>query len=85
VQETLWRLRPGLFLAIADDSAFAETADVVEAFGYRCWRHEASLFNPENFNRRDKDVFEGRTVLTMLATPEEVEINVNLTDCVECP
>ena len=44
---------------------------------------ETALFNPENFNRRDTDIFAGRTALALLAIPEEIDVDIALDDCVE--
>ena len=52
-------------------------------FGYRCWRHESPLFNPVNFNLRETDVFLGRTVLAMVAIPEEFDVEARLDGCTE--
>ncbi len=58
--ETLWRLRPLLFLAAADEQALREMAERAREFSYRCWRMETALFNPQNFNRRETDIFARR-------------------------
>jgi hypothetical protein len=81
--DTLWRLRPSLFIAAADDPALAEPAARVKEFGYRCWRMAAAWFNPYNFNRRDDDIFAGRSALALVATPEEVEGDMAQDGCVE--
>jgi tetratricopeptide (TPR) repeat protein/precorrin-6B methylase 2 len=81
--ETLWRLRPLLFLATADEPALTSLASRVKEFSYRCWRMDTALFNPQNFNRRDTDIFSGRTALALLAIPEEIEVDMALDECVE--
>jgi FkbM family methyltransferase len=81
--DTLWRLRPLLFLAAADAPALTELARHAQAFSYRCWRMETALFNPDNFNRRDTDIFAGRTTLALLAIPEEIDVDIALDECVE--
>jgi tetratricopeptide (TPR) repeat protein/tRNA A58 N-methylase Trm61 len=80
---TLWRLRPELFVAVPDALSLTETAARLREFGYRCWRMETAWFNPSNFNRRDDDVFAGRTALALLAVPEEVEAGMAQSGCVE--
>jgi len=79
---TLWRLRPGLFLA-CDSSTLPALASRAREFGYRCWRVETPLFNPANFNRRDDDIFNGRSALALLAVPEEAEDRMAFDGCVE--
>jgi FkbM family methyltransferase len=81
--ETLWRLRPRLFLAAADEATLRELAQRTREFSYRCWRMETALFNPQNFNRRETDIFNGATALALLAIPEETEVDVALDECIE--
>ncbi len=81
--ETLWRLRPLLFLAAADEQALREMAERAREFSYRCWRMETALFNPQNFNRRETDIFAGDKALAMLAIPEEIDVDIALDDCIE--
>ena len=80
---TLWRLRPLMLLTAADGTTLGELAQRVREFGYRCWRMETALFNPQNFNRRETDIFDSRIVLALLAIPEEVEVDVALDGCGE--
>jgi hypothetical protein len=82
--QTLWRLRPWLFVA-ADEATLARLADRAREFGYRCWRQETPLFDPGNFNRRADDRFGGRTALALLAIPEEITVDVALEACIELP
>jgi FkbM family methyltransferase len=82
-EEMLWRLRPLLFMAAADEPVLTALVHRAQAFSYRCWRMETALFNPQNFNRRDTDIFAGRTALALLAIPEEVEVDIALDECVE--
>jgi precorrin-6B methylase 2 len=81
--ETLWRLRPLLFLAAQDEEALRELVQRTREFSYRCWRMETALFNAQNFNRRETDIFDGRSALALLAIPEEIEVDVALDGCVE--
>jgi tetratricopeptide (TPR) repeat protein len=81
--ETLWRLRPLLFLAAQDEQSLREVAERAREFGYRCWRMDTALFNPANFNRRETDIFSGRTALALLAIPEEIDVDIALDGCVE--
>jgi precorrin-6B methylase 2 len=81
--DTLWRLRPLLFLAAADEPALGALASRVKEFSYRCWRMETALFNVQNFNRRYADIFAGRSALALLAIPEEIDVDVALDGCVE--
>jgi precorrin-6B methylase 2 len=81
--ETLWRLRPRLLLSVPDEAAVSEIAQRVKEFGYRCWRMATPLFNPDNFNRRENDIFSGRIGLAVLAIPEEIEVDLALDHCIE--
>jgi hypothetical protein len=81
--ETLWRLRPVLFLAATDGEALDQSARRVRDFGYRCWRSETPVFNPRNFNRREADVLDRRVELALVAIPEERDAGALLDACVE--
>jgi hypothetical protein len=81
--ETLWRLRPSLFMAVADEATLGTLAERAKEFSYRCWRLETALFNTANFNRRDTDIFAGGKALALLALPEEIDTDVALDQCVE--
>jgi tetratricopeptide (TPR) repeat protein len=78
--ETLWRHRPTLLLQVDREEALAALVDRVKAFGYRCWRVVVPLFEPDNYNARDDDVFGGRTELALLAVPEECDAAPDLPD-----
>jgi tetratricopeptide (TPR) repeat protein len=80
-QATIWRLRPGLFIAFDDARALATAAAHARDLGYACWRLETPLFNPGNFNRHADDVFAGRTSLALIGVPEESEFEVPLEGC----
>ena len=81
--DTIWRLRPSVFVAAADSQAFADVVRCVTGFGYRCWRHEVPLFNTANFNHRTNDIFAGRASLGLVAFPEECEGLPTLPGCIE--
>jgi Flp pilus assembly protein TadD len=81
--DTLWRLRPRLFLGAADEAMLGTLAERAKAFSYRCWRLETALFNAANFNRRDTDIFAGRKALALLAIPEEIDVDITLDQCSE--
>src|SRR5439155_1197158 len=75
--ETLWRLRPIVSIEVLD-VAVDEIAASLRASGYRCFRTDTPLFNPQNFYRRTDDVFAGRVSATVLGFPEEHEMGDNL-------
>ena len=77
-EETLWRLRPLLFAAAEDETEVQALAGRARAFGYRCWKMVVPLFSPDNFNRRDDDIFGGRAALALLAIPEELDVDAEL-------
>jgi tetratricopeptide (TPR) repeat protein/tRNA A58 N-methylase Trm61 len=81
--ETVWRLRPLLFLSLTGEETFNLIKDRVREFGYRCWRMKTPFFNAQNFNRRDTDIFRGRTALSLLAVPEESDVEVIFDGCSE--
>jgi len=81
--QTLWRLRPLLFIALREEATLGELSASAKDFGYRCWKLETRLFNPQNFNRREEDIFAGGKASALLAIPEEIEIQIALDGCVE--
>lgn len=81
--DTLWRLRPTLYVAVDDTASLRALAAEVRTFGYRCWEHSTPLFDRANFNRRPDDIFEGRSALMLLAVPEEAALEVTSAGCVE--
>ena len=82
-QQTLWRCRPRLLLAVQDDDSLARLGVRVREFGYRVWRSETPLYSPSNFNRRDDDAFGGRSALALVALPEEIDLREAPPGCVE--
>lgn len=82
-EQSLWRLRPVLFAAVTNEAESTSLAQHVKQFGYRCWRMETPLHHPNNFNRRDADVFDGRVTLALLAVPEETETDAIPETCIE--
>ena len=81
--ETLWRHRPYVFCAVEDAEHASRLAECMTQFGYRSWRMDTPLFNPDNFNGQVRDIFAGRSAHAVLAVPEEIEMDVELPHCVE--
>lgn len=80
--ETIWRLRPMLFISVQNPQGLEIAWARAEQFSCRCWRFDAPLFNPGNYNCRDTDVFDGHAVSALLAIPEENEIDATLDGCI---
>lgn len=81
--QTLWRLRPRLFMTCYSELDVVRLVHSAKAFGYRCWCVETKLFSTDNFNRRDRDIFEGRGSQTVLGVPEEEELGTMPTSAIE--
>ncbi|MFO1316716.1 MAG: tetratricopeptide repeat protein [Burkholderiales bacterium] len=81
--DSLWRLRPTVFVATASNVDRDRVLERLREHGYRCWRMDVALFDPANFNRRDQDLFDGARALALLAIPEEVDVRGALIHCVE--
>jgi tetratricopeptide (TPR) repeat protein len=71
--DTLWRLRPFLFMTSDDKGALRDLASQTRDYSYRCWKVETALFNPANFNLRTDDIFLGRRAVALLGIPEETD------------
>ena len=80
---TLWRLRPRLWIAVADDAQMRSLSAELAGFGYRCWRIATPLHNADNFNGRPDDLFGGREALALVAVPEESDPGMVLASCAE--
>jgi Flp pilus assembly protein TadD len=81
--DTIWRERPYLFSAVDDLAASVQFAERMTAFGYRSWRMETPFYDPANFNGQRQDIFSGRLAVAVLAIPEEIDVDITLTDCIE--
>jgi FkbM family methyltransferase len=81
--DTLWRLRPVLFIAVSGETELNDVNDEAKQFGYRCWRVDTPLFNTDNFNFWEIDVFAGAVMTALLAIPEETDLEFDLSGCVE--
>ena len=81
--ETAWRLRPLLLLSANDHVGAIVLANRTRDVGYRSWRCDAPLFHPNNFNRRESDIFHGRSEMAVLGIPEEFEVDLPLRELVE--
>jgi hypothetical protein len=81
--DAMWRLRPVLFIGVKDEAVLKELSARVKDFGYRCWRQETAVFNRQNFNCREDDIFAGSKASALLAIPEEIYIDIALEGCVE--
>jgi hypothetical protein len=69
--ETLWHLRPRLVITFSGEEDMQRLTVRLHDFGYTCCRTDTRLFNGFNFNRRDEDIFDGRTAVVVIAYPEE--------------
>jgi len=69
--ETMWKLRPILLLRTESRASESAIKEIAAAHAYRCWRIVTPLFNSENFNRREVDLFAGRFSQALLGIPEE--------------
>ncbi len=81
--DSIWRLRPKIFIALPEVAELENIGTRLRELGYRFWRMETALFNPDNFNHRTDDLFAGHKVTSLLAIPEEIDIAVELPGCVE--
>ena len=81
--ETLWRLRPRLYVGVPDAGALEHVCRQVREFGYRCWRHESALLSPVNVNRDEHEAFLGCTALALVGIPEEAQADAAFEGCTE--
>ncbi len=82
--ETLWRLRPLLFIAAPDDGALDAIVALIRELGYRSWRIQTPLHNPGNFYRRQEDIFSGKSNSRSSEFPRSwmsILTSVNVSSC----
>jgi len=79
--ETLWRLRPKVFVSATDQDQVITLVARLKDHAYLCWKVTTPYYNPLNFNGRDVDIFSGRTALAVLAIPEEIVATTDLDGC----
>jgi hypothetical protein len=79
--ETLWRLRPWLFVVIEREGQAPEIARTARDCGYQAWQHTAPLFSPANYNCRSDNIFPGEHAHGLFCIPEEFDVDVNLDGC----
>lgn len=79
--ETLWRLRPRVFVVTGNNAEEDAALAVLRDHAYQCRRFRAPLFHANNYNRRTDDIFGGRTAMGLFCVPEEVEIDTELEGC----
>jgi tetratricopeptide (TPR) repeat protein len=79
--DTLWRLRPWVFITTENDTQEKEALAVLRDHAYQCRHFRAPLFRTDNYNRRTDDIFGGRVASGLLCVPEEVEIDTELEGC----
>jgi hypothetical protein len=79
--ETLWRLRPWLFVVIEREGQAPEIARTARDCGYQAWQHTAPLFSPSNYNCRSDNIFPGEHAHGLFCIPEEFDVDVNLDGC----
>ncbi|HYG05726.1 MAG TPA: FkbM family methyltransferase [Stenotrophomonas sp.] len=70
--ETLRQHRPVLYLRLgpAVEQAIQDVRTLKE-LGYRCWSHLPYMFNPENFNGSEENLFPGWVHQNLVAAPIE--------------
>lgn len=73
---TLWQRRPNLFIDASNAGELCRLQESVQTFGYRLWSLKTPLFESGNFYCNRGNVFGDRTVVWLLAIPEEVTIDL---------
>lgn len=73
-RETISRCRPLLYVENDRPQNSQRLLDTIFAFGYRIWRHEPPMFNPENYRGCKDNIWPGMVSVNLIAVPEEKEI-----------
>ena len=69
--DTIWRLRPLLFVSGLQREGVESIAAMARNFGYHSFRSDVPWFNPQNFNQRSEEVLGTRSEAVVLSVPEE--------------
>jgi FkbM family methyltransferase len=73
-RKTIARCRPLIYVENDRVENSQRLLDTLFAFGYRVWRHEPPLFNPDNFNGVKTDVWPNVVSINLIAVPEEKDV-----------
>lgn len=76
-RDTLWRLRPLLYVNNEDPLLSPQLVALVQAHGYRLWWHAPPRFNPSNFAGESADFLGATRSVNLLCVPEESGIAVS--------
>lgn len=76
--KTIERLRPILYVENDRLDKSQILIHLIQSFGYRLWWHPSPLFNPENFDNNQENVFGNLISLNMLCVPIEVSTQTAL-------
>jgi 2-polyprenyl-6-hydroxyphenyl methylase/3-demethylubiquinone-9 3-methyltransferase len=76
-RETLWRLRPLLYVGNEDPALSPQLVALVQAHGYRLWWHTPARFNQANFAGERANLFGTERSVNLLCVPEESGIAVS--------
>ena len=72
-RKTIARCRPLVYVENDRPRNTPRLLNTLFAYGYRVWRHNPPLFNPENFRGCKENVFQGLVSLNLIAVPDERE------------
>jgi len=84
-EDVLWRARPWIFTCVCQDDELRVVTAMAHQYGYQSWRVETRFFSPENYNRQNDDIFNGRTAHAVLSVPEEIEMDITIEGCASIP
>lgn len=69
--DTLWRLRPVLYVSNDEPALSPPVVALIQSHGYRLWWHVTARFNPDNFAGERTNVFGDARSVHLLCVPEE--------------
>lgn len=74
--QTLWRMRPWLYVANRAPERSTRLIALIQSLGYRLWWHTPALFSARNFAGDPENVFGAGRLVNLLCVPEEAEMDV---------
>jgi FkbM family methyltransferase len=73
-RKTIMRSRPLIYVENDRPKNKQRVVDTLFAYGYRVWRHEPPLFNPDNFKGVKENLWPNVVSFNLIAAPEEKDV-----------
>jgi Methyltransferase FkbM domain len=72
-RESIIEYQPVLYVENDRKARSDELINLINSFGYKCYWHLAPLYNKDNYNKREENIFEDMVSVNMICIPSFVE------------